>query len=80
MGASASKTDFIVEVYAPEKAPVESENKEMKMKMKMMINKNNKIKKLQNVDKLADVNIHDPQRGEQMSCQATGTLLSGREL
>lgn len=79
MGASASKTDFIVEVYAPEKAPVKSENKEMKMKMTFNKKKKN-FKKLQNVDKLADVNIHDPQRGEQMSCQATGTLLSGREL
>lgn len=49
--------------------------------MVMIINKKNKkIKKLQNVDKLADIDIHDPQRGEQMSCQATGTLLSGREL
>lgn len=61
MGASASQTDFIVEVYAPEKAPVKSENKEMKMKM--TFNKK-KFKKLQNVDKLADVYIHDPQRGE----------------
>lgn len=42
MGASASKTDFIVEVYAPEKAPVKSGNK--KMKMKMTFNKKKKLK------------------------------------